>query len=62
MEGRDGQYWRKPKKASAQNGEAWWYADERGRIEIYTEGNCVVINAAKLKEFLNMLTRYRSKG
>jgi len=57
----DQQYWLKPKRAKS-TARAWWYANERGSIEVYQDGQRapITITALALREFLNYLDRHRA--
>lgn len=60
-EGSDGRYWRSSKKAKSSNGDGWWYANERGYIEILVGWQSVTITASQLEKFIRMLRRHRRK-
>ena len=47
---RDG-YWSSPKPATANKGDAWWYAN-KGSIEVIVQGVNVRIKRSALVEYL----------
>ena len=58
------QYWLKPKKIICDDAQVWWYADDRGSLDIHVRRPGVPhirfkIRAAELRNFINMLDHHK---